>query len=85
MSNMRVFVTGGAGYIGLHTLIPSPVWGEIRNFVIENSELEAWSAPLQSKDGQTLALKVSLLASGASLIALTPEAPSGAASNSAVA
>ena len=61
------------------TCKPSPVWGEIRNFVIENAERETWSAPLQSKDGQTLALKVSPLASGASLIALTPEAPSGAA------
>ena len=61
------------------TCKPSPVWGKIRNFVIENAERETWSAPLQSKDGQTLALKVSPLASGASLIALTPEAPSGAA------
>lgn len=51
---------------------PTPVWGEIRDFVIEGSEREAWSSHLQNKDGQAFDLKVSPLANGASLVTLTP-------------
>ncbi len=57
---------------------PSPVWGEIRDFVLQDREREAWNAQLQNKDGQALDLKVSPLASGASLFTLSPRTGSPA-------
>lgn len=52
---------------------PSAVWGEIRDFVAGATERETWTTDIVRKDGQYLELRVSPLASGASLIALTPK------------
>jgi len=54
------------------TCQPTPAWGEIRNFVSEGLEREAWSANLISKDGQPVELRVAPLASDASLVTLSP-------------
>lgn len=51
---------------------PSPVWGEIRDFICGNSERATWTAQLRHKDGGTFGLQVSPLASGATLVTLTP-------------
>ena len=57
------------------TCQPTPAWGEIRDFVSENIEREAWNASLISKDGQPVELCVAPLASGASLVTLATNPP----------
>lgn len=50
---------------------PSPVWGEIRDFISGNTERETWTAPLRHKDGYSCILQVSPLTSGATLVTLS--------------
>ncbi len=58
---------------------PSPVWGEIRDFISGDSERETWTAELRRKDGQRLSLQVSPLVSGATLVTLSELATDPAA------
>ncbi|MGH1576130.1 PAS-domain containing protein [Planktotalea sp.] len=53
---------------------PSPVWGEIRDFVSGNTERAAWSAEIHRKDGQRFYVKISPLSSGATLVTLSLDA-----------
>ncbi len=57
------------------TCQPTPAWGEIRDFVTETVEREAFGMDLISKDGQTIELRAAPLASGASLVTLALNLP----------
>jgi PAS domain-containing protein len=51
--------------------LPSPVWGEIRDFISGQSDRETWGATLHHKDGRSFSLQVSPVASGATLVTLS--------------
>ncbi|MEP5152634.1 MAG: diguanylate cyclase, partial [Planktotalea sp.] len=50
---------------------PSPVWGEIRDFISGQSDREIWGAKLQHIDGRNFTLQVTPIASGATLVTLS--------------
>ncbi|MCA0940321.1 PAS-domain containing protein [Salipiger pacificus] len=47
---------------------PSPIWGDIRDFVLSLRDRAAWEAPLVLRDGRPLLCKVSPMAGGATLL-----------------
>lgn len=49
---------------------PTPAWGEIRDFIAGASERETWSTTIKHKNGQLYDVRVSPLASGASLVTI---------------
>ena len=47
---------------------PSPIWGDIRDFVLSLGDRAAWEAPLLLRDGRPLMCKVSPMTGGATLL-----------------
>ncbi|WP_211097181.1 PAS-domain containing protein [Aliishimia ponticola] len=46
----------------------SPVWGELRDFVLEYTEKSSWTAEVEKTDGTVIDLAVTPLATGATLV-----------------
>lgn len=51
---------------------PSPVWGDIRDFVLSLRDRAAWEAPLVTRDGTPLTCRISPMAGGATLLRFIP-------------
>lgn len=49
---------------------PSPVWGEVRDFILDGRERAEWTGEARLKSGTPVNVQVSPIASGASLVAL---------------
>lgn len=49
---------------------PSPIWGEVRDFVAGCAEREEWSAEITAQAGRKLDIQVAPLANGASMVTL---------------
>ena len=47
---------------------PSPIWGDIRDFVLSLGDRAAWEAPLLLRDGRPLLCRVSPMTGGATLL-----------------
>ncbi|MCB2135882.1 MAG: PAS-domain containing protein [Rhodobacteraceae bacterium] len=60
---------------------PTPVWGELRDFVADIDERSEWSANVDLKDGRSLACRFVPLSGGRSLAGFLPEAHMGAPSS----
>lgn len=54
---------------------PTPLWGEIRDFVGGYADRSAWSEGIVLSDGRALACRVAPLKGGASLVAFLEQAP----------
>lgn len=47
---------------------PSPIWSELRDFVLTLRERSGWDAELQTQDGETLICRVEPVAAGATMV-----------------
>jgi hypothetical protein len=63
-----------ASRIWQDTSTPTPVWGEIRDFVAGCEARDAWWSRVQLRDGTKLICKVSAIQNGATMVSFrTPE------------
>ena len=53
---------------------PSPVWGDLREFIRDTRDRASWTADLRLKDGRRLDCRVVPMAGGATLVGFTPTA-----------
>lgn len=51
---------------------PSPIWGDLRDFVMRQNQRSEWSAPVQMLDGRALDCRIVPLPGGSTLIQFTP-------------
>lgn len=59
--------------------LPTPVWGDVREFLAEDTERAEWSETIRMRDGRSLRASFSPLPGGASLVRFAGRPPTGPA------
>ncbi|MCT4555112.1 MAG: PAS-domain containing protein [Pelagimonas sp.] len=54
---------------------PSPVWGELRDYVLTMQDRQPWDVPLTLRDGRHLQCMIEPVAAGATLVRFTNQSP----------
>ena len=52
---------------------PTPVWGDLRDFVVQFGERTSWDADVLLRDGRTITCQVTPMAGGATLVLFAPK------------